>query len=470
MATRSRTKAGKPRSATPATPPHDAPTFGGPKDGRLDVMPGQYFIRVHPDAIRSHVATRGRARSGAARMAFTAATAASVPESIVEPLDFLRDNVGLKNVRPLFTEGGRAGVARASVSGRQRDRLAVAAAVITEAEDDLAGIAIAELDPKASQASIRRARSARAIDFIEPVPTRWLAAGKTADPMQNLQWGLRAIRWFDATRPDASSVSVGILDTGIDRGHPDLAGVQVDYHHPRSKAEDIIGHGTHVAGIVAAETNNDVGIAGVASCALQMWKVFLDEPDQGEYYVDPNLFADALRAAALSGLSAVNMSLGGTQSSQTERILIRRLVDAGVVVVAAMGNEYNDGNPVEYPAAYDGVLAVGAIAETRERSDFSNTGSHIGICAPGSNILSTLPRKTSSYRSETNYAAWSGTSMATPHVAAAAALVAAKEPTKGGLAIAERLRDTAATLAGMGNHARTNEYGDGLLDVARALS
>jgi subtilisin family serine protease len=288
--------------------------------------------------------------------------------------------------------------------------------------------------------------------------------------MENLQWGLRAIGWFAATKPDASHLTVGILDTGIDRNHPDLAGVKVNYEHPGTRAEDIVGHGTHVAGIVAAETNNGVGIAGVASCALHSWKVFGDKPYEGEYYVDPDLFPDALRAASVSGLSVVNMSLGGSQSSRAEQLLIRRLVDRGVVVVAAMGNEYEEGNPTEYPAAYDGVLAVGAIAENRQRSYFSNTGRHIGICAPGSNIFSTLPRRKSSYRTEQLYASWSGTSMATPHVAAAAALVAAADPSKGPAEIVAHLREKASTLPAMRSKPRTNEYGDGLLDLKRALS
>ena len=467
---KARAKARSSTTATPTRPSVDRPTFAMPKDKRLEVIPGQYFLRVEPEAIRPHVPARARARSGTARMAFSAATAAAVPESVVEPLEYLRRNVGLKSIRPLFDESGPGRVASAKLSGRDRDRLALAAAVVTEDQDDLAGLAIAELDPKASATAIRHAASARAIDFIEQAPARWLAAAATADPMENLQWGLRAIRWFDAKRPDAAVVSVGILDTGVDRGHPDLADVDVIYEHPGTRAEDIIGHGTHVAGILAAATNNDVGIAGVASCALQMWKVFPDEPYQGDYYVDPNLFTNALRSAAVSGLRAVNMSLGGTRSSRTEQILIRRLISAGVVVVAAMGNEYHEGNPVEYPAAYDGVLAVGAIAENRERSDFSNTGSHIGICAPGSNILSTLPRRRSSYRPERMYASWSGTSMATPHVAAAAALVAAKRPASSAGEIAKRLRGTAATVPAMGANGRTNDYGDGLLDVSRALS
>jgi subtilisin family serine protease len=454
-------------------PPADQPTFGGPGRNPPKVVPGRYFVRVHPEAVRPHVPVRPRAAFGVARMAFNLATAEAVPESVVEPLEFLRKNTGLQNVRPLFQNAGRARVSSAHVPGRDRARLAVAASVVTQEDDDIAGLAICELDPKADGSAIKRAASAKAIDFIEPVPTRWLAKSRSesgADPMQNLQWGLRAIRWFDADRPDATDVSVGIMDTGIDRDHPDLKNVKITYLHPGTQATDIVGHGTHVAGIVAAATNNSVGIAGVASCALQVWKIFPDEPYEGDYYVDPDLFADALREAAEAGLSALNLSIGGTVSSNTEQVLIRRLIRRGVVVVAAMGNEFQDGNPTEYPAAYDGVLAVGAIAETRERSDFSNTGAHIGLCAPGSNILSTLPRRASSFRSERLYASWSGTSMATPHVAAAAALVSAKRPALSAAEIAARLRDTAATLGAMGRKARTHEYGTGLLDLTRALS
>ncbi len=194
-------------------------------------------------------------------------------------------------------------------------------------------------------------------------------------------------------------------------------------------------------------------------------------PHEGEYYVDPDLFADALRAAADAGISSLNLSIGGPRSSQTEQLLIRRLIRSGVVVVAAMGNAFQEGNPTEYPAAYEDVLAVGSMAENRERSSFSSTGSHIGLCAPGSNILSTLPRQFSAFRpNEKMYASWSGTSMATPHVAAAAALVAAKNGGMSASNVAAHLRDTAAKLSAMHGKARTDEYGSGLLDLTGALS
>jgi len=310
----------------------------------------------------------------------------------------------------------------------------------------------------------------KAVEFVEPMPARWIQGNK-ADPMQNVQWGLRAIEWFAASRPNASGITVGVLDTGVDAKHPDLEGVISEYHHEGLKAQDLLGHGTHVAGIIAATTNNGVGITGVASCRISVWKVFQDKPESdGEFYVDGERYLQALGEVIDSGMKALNLSLGGTASSQTEQILFRRLEAAGVVVVAAMGNEFQEGNPTEYPAAYPGVLSVGAIAENRRRSSFSNTGKHIDLVAPGSNILSTLPRQASPYRPETGYDSWSGTSMATPHVAGAAALVAAHRPSLTANEVTKRLCATTSRLRGMNGRKWTSAYGAGLLNLRKALS
>jgi Subtilase family len=325
-------------------------------------------------------------------------------------------------------------------------------------------------DQEVSPELLRTVESSPAVAFAERVPARWLSAVAPTDPRHNRQWGLRAIRWFDGDVPETEEVTVAICDTGVDAAHPDLAGVMASYDHEGASATDIVGHGTHVSGIVAARSDDVAGVVGVARCRLAMWKVFPDEPMQGNFYVDGSRFLRALNAVATSGAKVLSLSLGGTQSSQAEQLLFNRLEAAGVTVVAAMGNEYEHGNPVEYPAAYEHVLAVGAVAETNRRSPFSNTGAHIGIAAPGSNVLSTLPTKASSFRPDTRYASWSGTSMATPHVAAAAALVAAQHPDWKPAEVKARLRNRAAKVADMGGKSFTEEFGSGLLDIPALLA
>jgi hypothetical protein len=325
-------------------------------------------------------------------------------------------------------------------------------------------------DREVSPQLLRTVESSPAVAFAERVPARWLSAVETADPRHNRQWGLRAIRWFDADVPAAEEVTVAICDTGVDEAHPDLQGVVSSYDHEGATATDIVGHGTHVSGIVAARSDDVAGVVGVARCRVAMWKVFPDEPTAGNFYVDGTRFLRALNAVASSGAKVLNLSLGGTQSSQAEQLLFDRLERAGVTVVAAMGNEHDHGNPVEYPAAYNHVLAVGAVAETNRRSPFSNTGAHIGLAAPGSNVLSTLPTAASSVRPDTRYASWSGTSMATPHVAAAAAIVAGRHPDWMPADTKQHLQARAAKVADMGGKSFTDEFGAGLLDIASLLA
>ncbi|HUK90867.1 MAG TPA: S8 family serine peptidase, partial [Blastocatellia bacterium] len=296
-----------------------------------------------------------------------------------------------------------------------------------------------------------------------------------SDPMIGRQWALRAIGWFArAPLPDARGIKVGVLDTGVDITHPELQNMVQSYVHEGSSAVDVVGHGTHVCGILSAETNNGIGIAGVSQSDLNVWKIFDDTPDHhdGEYYVNEVMYQRALNAARSTGMSVVNLSIGGTAKSQTEEILFRRLANAGVTVVAAMGNEFEEGNPTEYPAKYPGVFAVGAVGRKLERARFSNTGSHIGLCAPGVNIISTLPLVPSAARkkSETQYAEWSGTSMATPHVSAAAALVIAANPNFTPTQVSNKLKSGAVKVAAMKGKSSTPEYGSGLLNLPGTLS
>lgn len=435
---------------------------GGKSAARPEYLPGQLLFRVREDAVRPHLATRG--------LTFAAAGARALPEEVAEPLDYLRRNAGLTAVRPLFS-ARRKHLARAQVSAPDRHRLAVLSSVSDSESEELAGISMAELDPKKVTAQlVKHLQHSSIIEFVERMPARWVASS-AVDPMQNLQWGLRAVKWFEAVRPDAGAVKVAVLDTGVDARHPDLAPLNIEYHHDGFSAADIVGHGTHVSGIIAAAVNNGIGITGIANCRLAVWKVFGDRPYRGEFYVHGESYLRALHAVLASEVAAVNLSIGGTASSRTEALLFGRLVRRNVTVVAAMGNEYEEGNPTEYPGAYDGVIAVGAISPALRRAPFSNTGKHIALVAPGMGILSTLPtRRSLPYRDETDYAAWDGTSMATPYVTAATALVAARSPGMSPAAVASRLKDTATRVPGMQGRQWTALYGSGLLNLRSALS
>ena len=437
----------------------DVATFGRPARPR-EYVPGQVVVRVRPEAVRPHVE--------APRMALSRAVAAALPDSIGEPVDYLRRNAGLKAFDPLFSPR-LAQLRRSRLPPSARHRLAVAASVADVEGDDLAGLAVASLpERRITPDLLETIGSSPGVEFAERLPARWLEA-EGADPKQNLQWGLRAIRYFEARRPSAAGVRVAILDTGIDTTHPDLPD-PVLYRHQGLRAQDVIGHGTHVAGIIAAIANNRIGITGIADCRLAVWKIFPDQPERGDFYVDSERYLRALGELTDEDISAVNLSIGGAAHSQAEALLFRRLVERGVTPVAAMGNEYEEGNPTSYPAAYDGVVSVGAIAETRRRSRFSSTGRHIDLVAPGSNILSTVPVRRSAYREETDYVSWSGTSMATPHVTAAAALLAAAHPDWSPRELSDRLRDSAAELQAMRGSRWTQSYGAGLLNLETALS
>jgi len=434
------------------------------KSQQSNHVAGQLIVRFKASAVR-HVAANPLARTATAHMA-----AQAMPDEVVGPLDLLRNEAGLQSMRPLFvtdttTKPPQPGVmALAAVHG------ALARSSTHSPRESLTGFELVEVkDKKVTAALLKRLRASKAIDLVEPVPNRWLS---DADPMINRQWGLRAIRWFDGSHRDAGKIHVAVLDSGIDDGHPDLKGAIEEYHHDGNTARDFLGHGTHVSGTIAAVVNNSIGIAGIANCRLHCWKVFDDPKARSE---DQNFnfefYSRALASALDSEIKVINLSIGGTEHSRAEAAIFKELAAAGVVVAAAMGNEFEEGNPKEYPAGYPGALGVGATDETDARAFFSCTGAHIGLVAPGVNILSTVPRVKASLASSTDYDSWPGTSMATPHVAGAAALVygnTAKSKAAAD-AVVKRLRSTTKKLPGMRKKKFTQEYGSGLLDLAAAL-
>jgi subtilisin family serine protease len=443
---------------------------GSPRHSKLrqsrqsNHVPGQLIIRFKTSAVRQ-VAASPLAATATARMA-----AQAMPDEVAGPLELLRNQAGLSAVKPLFvtdtpTQGSQPGVmALAAIHG------ALARSSTRAPRKSLSGFQLVDVkDKNVTSAMLKRLRASKAVDLVEPVPNRWLSA---ADPMVNRQWGLRAIRWFDGKHPDAAKFHVAVLDSGIDEGHPDLKKSIEEYHHDGNAARDFLGHGTHVAGTIAAFINNSIGIAGVANCRLHCWKIF-DDPKAGSTDQNFNFefYSRALASALDSEIKVINLSIGGTEHSRAEAAVFGELADAGVVVAAAMGNEFEEGNPKEFPAGYAGPLAVGAIDETDRRASFSCTGAHIGLVAPGVNILSTVPRIKASFADTTDYDSWPGTSMATPHVAGCAVLVygnTAKSKAAAD-AVVKRLTSTARKLPAMKNKKFTQEYGAGLLDLAAAL-
>lgn len=444
-----------------------APTIEASK--RLDYLPGSLIIRFREEAVGAPAAPQVHAHMLRSAASMTVAMQA-MPESVTGPIDYLRNNLGLAQMRPLFADPVSARFNFAGIKAGAH-KAALVASVAGSPSEELRGYIAVSLDTKEVTAEVlKRIGASRGVQFVERMPARWLAA-PAKDPMQGSQWGLHAIGWFDRALPNARQVSVAVLDTGVDATHPDLKSVILDYDHGSYSAEDIVGHGTHVCGIIAAILNNNVGISGVAQTRLKVWKIFPDKPTQGDYYVDGERYLRTLREVENSGARVLNLSIGGGAASQTEALLFRRLARAEVSVVAAMGNEYQDGNPVEYPGAYPDVIAVGAVDPRLERASFSNTGAHIHVVAPGVSILSTLPMKKSTYRkaSETRYASWDGTSMATPHVAGGLALLLAKTPKLDAGAVRARLQARAKKPLGMKGKNRTNEYGYGLLYLPNLL-
>lgn len=429
---------------------------------RLAYLPGQLIIRFKQDAIPR---VEARMLRSAARMT---AAVRDIPEAVSGPIDYLCDAAGLSQIRPLFAEPVQA---RAKLPGIRAaaSKVQLLQSVAGAEAAELGGFNVATLDPKRiTPALVRTLRASPAVEFVEAMPARWLAARRT-DPMRGSQWGLHAVGWFDQALPDASGVTVAVLDTGVDATHPDLRKAVAEYDHGSYGTEDLLGHGSHVCGIIAATVNNNVGVSGMANARLKVWKIFPDRPIEGDFYVDGERYLKALRAVEVSGARVLNLSIGGTGSSQTEALLFRRLAEQGVSVVAAMGNEFEDGNPVEYPAAYEGVIAVGAVDPRLNRAVFSNTGRHIHVVAPGVDILSTLPVRKSRYRDETRYASWDGTSMATPHVAGGVALLLARSPRLSATGVRSALQKRAKRVPGMKGTKRTPEFGYGLMYLPNLL-
>jgi subtilisin family serine protease len=251
------------------------------------------------------------------------------------------------------------------------------------------------------------------------------------------------------------SIITAVVDTGVDLKHPDLQGQLVEGYNvidPKDLPQDDNGHGTHVAGIIGARTNNFEGIAGV-DWRSKIMPVKAMAGDGTGTVVD---IADGIVWAADNGANVINLSLGEYNDSDYLHDAIKYAYDKGVVLIAAMGN---DGvSDPSYPAAYPEVIGVAANDETTETAEFSNYGEHTSVSAPGVAIPSTYPNR--------RYVALSGTSMASPHVAGVAALIRSVNPKLSPKEVRKILEQTADDL---GDTGKDEYYGYGQINVQKAL-
>ena len=242
-----------------------------------------------------------------------------------------------------------------------------------------------------------------------------------------------------------AGINVAVIDTGIDCGHPDLAPNCVYGVNIVSKSQipfDDHGHGTHVAGITAAR-DNGFGVISVAPEATLFAVKVLDANGSGSW----SAVASGIVWATRNGMDVINMSLAGTSFSRAVADAVEAASDAGVLVVSAAGNR-GCCDTVLYPAKLLESMAIAAVDANDQRAGFSSTGPEVDVAAPGVAILSTVPTGSCKLCDSSGYLTLSGTSMATPHVTGAAALLISR-----GLSAAqawEHLAGTAKDLSYVG--------------------
>lgn len=275
------------------------------------------------------------------------------------------------------------------------------------------GVFVMEVPAEDLEERMKRIRNVSGVRYVEP--QQWVFATETFpnDPGFVNQYGLTAIRaphgWDLSTGSD--SITIAIIDSGVDYSHVDLAGkitAGYDFVNNDALPQDDFGHGTHVAGIAAASTNNGAGIAGVSWGARIMPVKVLNASGGGTF---ENVAAGIVWAVD-HGAQVINLSLGGAAYSAALENAVLYAYNNNVLMTASSGN--TGGNFVLYPARFPQVIAVGASNMTNQPASFSNYGPEVDLAAPGENIYSLWIG---------GYQLRSGTSMSAPHVSGLAAVL-----------------------------------------------
>jgi type VII secretion-associated serine protease mycosin len=300
-----------------------------------------------------------------------------------------------------------------------------------------------------------RARPARII--VAMVATLIVVFGSAApvqaDTIRDGEWWLRVLKVAQAQRiTKGAGVTVAVVDSGVNAGHPDLRGAVLpgrDVVSGKSARWDVDGHGTAMAGIIAGRGHGGAGLLGIAPAA----KILPVRPSN-----DTAFAAEGIRWAAAHGAKVINLSFAIAPSDELHAA-IRAAAAADVVLVGAAGNSGNRDNSMEYPAAYPEVLGVGAVDRKGKVLPFSQHGRQVDIVAPGTDMMTAGLDDT--YRT-----GW-GTSNAAAIVSGAAALIRAKHPK---LSAAQVVRLLTSTATDRGKRGRDDYYGSGVLNLVGALT
>ncbi|PEQ02678.1 hypothetical protein CN585_19540 [Bacillus toyonensis] len=256
---------------------------------------------------------------------------------------------------------------------------------------------------------------------------------------------------------------IAVIDSGIDPNHPDLAEKIID---PISFGSgdptnyiDEIGHGTHVAGIAAAITNNKIGVAGASYNTALIVPIKVNDKTSDLFITSA---IKGIMYAIDKKVDVINMSFGFAIYTQAMQLALEKAWEQEIVSVAAAGNDGNE--QLSYPAAYNFVLGVSATDKTDRLASFSSWGVDVGITAPGTDILSTVPGR----NGDVFYTTMSGTSMAAPFVSGVAAMLRAIKPLASNQEIIQAIQRSARSL-NTKNKEWSPFYGYGLLNLSAAV-
>lgn len=354
------------------------------------------------------------------------------------------------------------------------------------------------------------------VDYAEPwfiYRTNDVQAFTPNDSLYALQWALTRIRADSAwgVSQGDTSVVIGIVDTGVEWDHPDLAGNiwynpgetgldglgndkrfngidddgdgkiddwrgwdfgGADFNNPvedndPSPTGDNIAHGTHVSGLASGVTNNHTGIAGVGfRCRILPVKASADNDTRASGFAYIIAGFQGIMYAARMGANVISLSWGGPGASQFEQDVVNFATEQGSLIVAAAGN--GGSSEPSYPAGYEHVLSVAATNGSDVKESYSNYGSTIDVCAPGGDFNGVNTTILSTYFPST-YAGLAGTSQATPQVSGVAALVKANFPAYNPLQVGEQVRVTCDDITSL-NPGFVNGLGKGRVNAYRALT